>query len=118
ASLPPLSFVPFVVPDILKLRAGGADPFSDGEPQEVPTAIWGDAAVWVAEALWNAYGDLDRLRAEYPGMCSTSRPWSERCPPAACGPRASSAGTGSPPTPRHTTPGPRRPTRAWSPPPA
>src|SRR5699024_3873481 len=31
ASLPPLSFVPFVVPDILKLRAGGADPFSDGE---------------------------------------------------------------------------------------
>ncbi|HJB10010.1 MAG TPA: glycoside hydrolase family 78 protein [Candidatus Brachybacterium merdavium] len=68
ASLPPLSFVPFVVPDILKLRAGGADPFSDGEPQEVPTAIWGDAAVWVAEALWNAYGDLDRLRAEYPGM--------------------------------------------------
>src|SRR5699024_8398040 len=68
ASLPPLSFVPFVVPDILKLRAGGADPFSDGEPKEVPTAIWGDAAVWVAEALWNAYGDLDRLRAEYPGM--------------------------------------------------
>src|SRR5699024_8152082 len=61
ASLPPLSFVPVVVPDILELRAGGADPFSAGEPKEVPTAIWGDAAVWVAEALWNAYGDLDRL---------------------------------------------------------
>ena len=68
ASLPPLSYVPFVVPDILKLRVGGADPFSDGDPKEIPTAIWGDAAVWVAEALWNAYGDLDRLRAEYPGM--------------------------------------------------
>ncbi|MGP5413594.1 family 78 glycoside hydrolase catalytic domain [Brachybacterium paraconglomeratum] len=67
--LPPLSFVPFVVPDILKLRKNGSDPFADGEePKEVPTAIWGDAAVWVAEALWNAYGDLDRLRAHYPGM--------------------------------------------------
>jgi len=67
--LPPLSFVPFVVPDILKLRRNGADPFADGEePKEVPTAIWGDAAVWVAEALWNAYGDLDRLREHYPGM--------------------------------------------------
>jgi alpha-L-rhamnosidase len=43
--LPPLSFVPFVVPDILKLRKNGSDPFSEGEPQEVPTAIWGDAAV-------------------------------------------------------------------------
>src|SRR5699024_5019956 len=40
ASLPPLSFVPFVVPDILKLRAGGADPFSDGEPKEVPSGLW------------------------------------------------------------------------------
>jgi alpha-L-rhamnosidase len=68
SSLPPLSFVPFVVPDVLKLRAGGADPFSGDEPTEIPTAIWGDAAVWVPEALWNAYGDLDRLRAEYPGM--------------------------------------------------
>jgi alpha-L-rhamnosidase len=67
-SLPPLSFVPFVVPDILKLRRTGSDPFSEGEPKEVPTAIWGDAAVWVAEALWTAYGDLDRLRAHYPGM--------------------------------------------------
>lgn len=67
SSLPPLSFVPFVVPDVLKLRSGGQDPFED-EPKEVPTAIWGDAVVWVAEALWNAYGDLDRLRAHYPGM--------------------------------------------------
>lgn len=67
--LPPLSYVPFVVPDILKLRRNGADPFADGEaPKEVPTAIWGDAAVWVAEALWHAYGDLDRLRQHYPGM--------------------------------------------------
>ncbi|MFC7374923.1 MULTISPECIES: family 78 glycoside hydrolase catalytic domain [unclassified Brachybacterium] len=66
--LPPLNFVPFVVPDILKLRKGGKDPFAEGEPREVPTAIWGDAAVWVPQALWNAYGDLDRLREHYPGM--------------------------------------------------
>src|SRR5690606_30413886 len=44
------------------------DPFAEQAPAEVPTAIWGDAAVWVPEALWNAYGDLDRLRAQYPGM--------------------------------------------------
>ncbi|MGP9536381.1 family 78 glycoside hydrolase catalytic domain [Brachybacterium sp. AOP43-C2-M15] len=68
AALPPLSFVPFVVPDILKLRSAGSDPFFGDEPQEIPTALWGDAAVWVAEALWNAYGDLERLRAQYPGM--------------------------------------------------
>ncbi|GAA1489797.1 family 78 glycoside hydrolase catalytic domain [Brachybacterium sacelli] len=67
ASLPPLSFVPFVVPDILKLRKNGDDPFAE-EEQEVPTAIWGDAVVWVAEALWHAYGDLERLRRHYPGM--------------------------------------------------
>ncbi|WP_114856555.1 family 78 glycoside hydrolase catalytic domain [Brachybacterium sp. YJGR34] len=68
ASLGELRFVPFVVPDNLKLPKGGDYPFSDDGPQEIPTAIWGDAAVWVAEALWNAYGDLDRLRAQYPGM--------------------------------------------------
>ncbi|MGO1977547.1 family 78 glycoside hydrolase catalytic domain [Brachybacterium tyrofermentans] len=67
ANLPPLHFVPFVVPDSLKLRSHGSDPIAD-RPEETPTAIWGDAAVWVAEALWTAYGDLERLRAEYPGM--------------------------------------------------
>jgi len=33
-----------------------------------PTAIWGDAAVWVPQALWHAYGDRDRLAAHYPAM--------------------------------------------------
>ena len=33
-----------------------------------PFAIWGDAAVWVPEALWDAYGDRDRLAAHYPAM--------------------------------------------------
>ncbi|MEE1617679.1 alpha-L-rhamnosidase [Brachybacterium sp. J153] len=68
ASLPPLSFVPFVIPDILKFRRDEFGPFAGQEPKEMPTAIWGDASVWVAEALWTAYGDLDRLRAQYPGM--------------------------------------------------
>src|SRR5699024_4392677 len=54
--------------DILKYRTAASYPISGGEPHEIPTAVWGDAAEWVAEALWNAYGDLDRLREHYPGM--------------------------------------------------
>ncbi|PWH06260.1 alpha-L-rhamnosidase [Brachybacterium endophyticum] len=61
----PERVVPFVVPDLLKLVPRAAD----AEPSpSTPTAIWGDAAVWVAEALWSAYGDLERLREEYPGI--------------------------------------------------
>lgn len=57
--------VPVVVPDILKYGnyAPGA-PFKDVHSQ----AIWADAAVWVPLALWQAYGDRDRLAAHYPGM--------------------------------------------------
>jgi alpha-L-rhamnosidase len=73
----PRHIVPFVVPDFLKLSqvadqadvAGFSDP--DGNTPDgwgTPTAIWGDAACWVPQALWNAYGDLDQLRAHYPGM--------------------------------------------------
>jgi alpha-L-rhamnosidase len=63
--LSPNHTVPFVVPDLLKLPRQAEDPGWGGG---TPTAIWGDAAVWVAEALWNAYGDLDQLREQYPGM--------------------------------------------------
>lgn len=58
--------VPHVVPDVLKrahLPASGLFDEWDG-----PTAIWGDAAIWVPQALWEAYGDRDRLAAHYPGM--------------------------------------------------
>ena len=68
ARLNPRGIVPFVVPDLLKLGPDAAPPASGSEGWGTPTAIWGDAAVWVAEALWTAYGDLDRLRAHYPGM--------------------------------------------------
>ena len=57
--------VPFVVPDVLKLAQ---DPASTSSFTAGPTAIWGDAAVWVPQALWDAYGDLDRLAEHYPGM--------------------------------------------------
>ncbi|MER7540406.1 family 78 glycoside hydrolase catalytic domain [Streptomyces sp. NPDC097704] len=58
--------VPAIVPDLMKL----APPAEPGSlpMRGVPTAIWGDAAVWVPQALWNAYGDRDRLAAHYPGM--------------------------------------------------
>jgi alpha-L-rhamnosidase len=54
--------VPFVVPDLLKLAGG------ERAGQAVPTAIWGDAAVWVPQALWEAFGEVERLRAHYPAM--------------------------------------------------
>lgn len=57
--------VPFVVPAVLKY----AD-FPEGSLSgwSGPTAIWGDAAVWVPQALWHAYGDRERLAAHYPAM--------------------------------------------------
>ncbi|HET9128477.1 MAG TPA: family 78 glycoside hydrolase catalytic domain [Propionibacteriaceae bacterium] len=63
----PHGWVPHVVPDVLKhsdhpqFRERAAE--WDG-----PTTIWGDAAVWVPQALWQAYGDADRLAAHYPAM--------------------------------------------------
>lgn len=57
--------VPVVIPDILKYGHYPPNaPFSDVHAQ----AIWSDAAVWVPQALWTAYGDRDRLAAHYPGM--------------------------------------------------
>ena len=58
-------FVPYVVPDVLKYVDSAGD-FEN--PFTGPCAIWDDAVVWVPEALWHAYGDLDRLAAHYPGM--------------------------------------------------
>ncbi|MBS1674407.1 MAG: family 78 glycoside hydrolase catalytic domain, partial [Actinobacteria bacterium] len=57
--------VPIVVPDVLKYAHFDED---FAFPALGATAIWGDAAVWVPEALWRAYGDRDRLAAHYPAM--------------------------------------------------
>ena len=57
--------VPLVVPDILK---HGHLPDDLEVDFTGPFAIWGDAAVWVPQALWQAYGDLARLEAHYPAM--------------------------------------------------
>lgn len=60
-------YVPFVVPDLIKMNldAGGSLAF---RKIVGPTAVWGDAAAWVPQALWEAYGDIDRLAEHYPGM--------------------------------------------------
>lgn len=57
--------VPLVVPDVLK---HGHLPDDLEVDFTGPFAIWGDAAVWVPQALWQAYGDRDRLAAQYPAM--------------------------------------------------
>ncbi|MFD6697972.1 MULTISPECIES: family 78 glycoside hydrolase catalytic domain [unclassified Microbacterium] len=57
--------VPIVVPDVLKYAHFDED---FAFPELGATAIWGDAAVWVPEALWRAYGDRERLAAHYPAM--------------------------------------------------
>ncbi|WEG08228.1 family 78 glycoside hydrolase catalytic domain [Microbacterium horticulturae] len=61
----PGGVVPVVVPDVLKYAH-----FPEGFPFAQPhaTAIWGDAAVWVPQALWQAYGDRGLLAAHYPAM--------------------------------------------------
>ena len=60
--------VPFVVPDALKYQDHPTD-----FPAPESTALWSDAAAWVPWALWQAYGDLDALRRQYPAMAAHSR---------------------------------------------
>lgn len=60
--------VPFVVPDILKY-VGIPEIF---EPLD-STAVWSDAAVWVPWSLWQAYGDVSVLEAQYDSMTSHVR---------------------------------------------
>ncbi|WP_435749183.1 family 78 glycoside hydrolase catalytic domain [Microbacterium sp. PMB16] len=58
-------FVPLVVPEVLKYAH-----FPEGFslPWHRATAVWGDAAVWVPQALWWSYGDAERLADYYPAM--------------------------------------------------
>jgi alpha-L-rhamnosidase len=56
--------VPMVVPDIVKLKC----PDNVAEWVKNATAIWGDASIWVPQALWRAYGDIEALRSHYPAM--------------------------------------------------
>jgi len=58
--------VPFVIPDVIKF-------FTVGGLPQVDTAIWGDAAVWVPWALWQAYGDRAVLEAQYESMAARVR---------------------------------------------
>ncbi|PWC06468.1 alpha-L-rhamnosidase [Mycetocola zhujimingii] len=57
--------VPLIVPEVLKYAH-----FPDGFslPWHRATAVWGDAAVWVPQALWWSYGDAARLADYYPAI--------------------------------------------------
>jgi alpha-L-rhamnosidase len=58
--------VPLVVPDELKFERTGF-------PRPATVAIWGDAAVWVPWALWQAYGDRTVLADQYASMTAHAR---------------------------------------------
>ncbi|MEV0678842.1 family 78 glycoside hydrolase catalytic domain [Actinosynnema sp. NPDC050436] len=59
--------VPFVVPDVLKYLN------VPGWPEQESTAVWGDAAVWVPDALWWAYGDPVVLAEAFDSMAAHVR---------------------------------------------
>ncbi|MEI2778384.1 MAG: family 78 glycoside hydrolase catalytic domain [Tetrasphaera sp.] len=61
-------WVPHVVPDVLKYAHFPAEFAAMVAQWAGATCIWGDAAVWVPQALWWAYGDRDRLATYYPAM--------------------------------------------------
>jgi alpha-L-rhamnosidase len=60
--------VPLVVPDVLKYET---EPSAFPDPGTI--AIWGDAAVWVPWALWQAYGDRGVLEDQYASMAAHAR---------------------------------------------
>jgi alpha-L-rhamnosidase len=62
--------VPFVVPDAIKLFGMPNSSHGDGT---TPTALWGDAAVWVPWDLWQAYGDRRVLEECFDLMCAHVR---------------------------------------------
>jgi alpha-L-rhamnosidase len=59
--------VSFVVPDVLKYTPARDFPAPES------TAIWSDAAVWMAWALWQAYGDRRVLEESYASMVAHVR---------------------------------------------
>jgi alpha-L-rhamnosidase len=69
--------VPFVVPDLLK---------AEEHPPEMDlldiTAIWGDAAVWVPWALYEAYGDESVLATQLDSMLAHIRSIQAKLPPS------------------------------------
>src|SRR6478735_3409280 len=60
--------VPYVVPAVLKYVDAPSD-----FPAPESTAIWGDAAVWVTWAVYQAYGDVSALADAFPAMAAHVR---------------------------------------------
>jgi alpha-L-rhamnosidase len=70
----PEGTVPVVVPNVMKY-------LDTGFPEPGATAVWGDAAVWVPWALWQAYGHEQTLRDAYPLMTAHTRSVAEALSP-------------------------------------
>lgn len=64
--------VAFVVPDVVKYLIRDEPDASFFAGQE-STAVWGDAAVWVPWALWQAYGDRQVLSDQFASMAAHVR---------------------------------------------
>jgi hypothetical protein len=96
-------FVPWVVPDVT----------STPSP---PTALWSDAAVSVPWQLYQEYGDVDILRDCYESMAAFIRQVEGLLDEHGLWSAGSSTATGSPRTPRPTTPPAARRTGTCSPP--
>lgn len=64
--------VPFVVPDVLKLRRRAIED-EGGIRWNAVTCVWGDSSVWVPWTLYQAYGDRQILVDQYDSMVEHGR---------------------------------------------
>ncbi|MRX45232.1 Bacterial alpha-L-rhamnosidase [Agromyces sp. Q22] len=65
--------IPLIVPDSFKLEQRQGMSWRLARAQHPVVALWHDAACWVPWAAWEAYGDLEVLRDEYPSMAAYAR---------------------------------------------
>ncbi|WES66074.1 family 78 glycoside hydrolase catalytic domain [Microbacter sp. GSS18] len=65
--------IPLIVPDSFKLEQRQGMSWRLARADHPVVALWHDAACWVPWAAWEAYGDIEVLRDEYPSMAAYAR---------------------------------------------